>query len=55
MAFAGLEFIGVAGAFLLACDCCSQKKHPQVTAIEEDLSTDETLHRLRQFHGHLDP
>ena len=55
MVFSGLALTGVAAAFLLACQCCSNRKHPQVTAVEENLSVDETLHRLRQFHGHLGP
>ncbi len=51
----GLEFIGAIVGCMLACECCSGKKHPQVTAVDEDLSPAETLHRLRQFHGHIGP
>ena len=51
----GLELIGAIVGCILACDCCSGEKHPQVTAVDEDLSPAETLHRLRQFHGHIGP
>ncbi len=51
----GLELIGAIVGCILACDCCSGTKHPHVTAVDEDLSPAETLHRLRQFHGHIGP
>jgi len=38
-----------------ACDCCGQQQHPQATAVDEDLSDAELVHRLRQFHGHIGP
>ncbi len=50
-----LILMSLAGVILLACDCCAQSNHPQVTAIEEELSRQEIVHRLRQFHGHLGP
>ncbi len=55
MTYLGLLIYALVVIGLLACDCCSGKKHPQVTAVDEDLSPAETLHRLRQFHGHLGP
>jgi len=51
----GLELIGAIVGCMLAGDGCSGEKHPQVTAVDEDLSPAETLHRLRQFHGHVGP
>ncbi len=51
----GLELIGAIVGCMLACDCCSEKKDPQVTAVDEDLSPAELFHRLRQFHGHIGP
>lgn len=53
--FLSFILMGVVGAILLACDCCTPKERPQVTAVEEELSREETLHRLRQFHGHIGP
>lgn len=55
MVMLGLELMGTIAGCILACDCYSGKKHPQVTAVDEDLSPAETLHRLRQFHGHIGP
>ena len=50
-----LTLAGAVGAVLLSCECCTAKRHPRVTAVEESLSSQETVHRLRQFHGHLGP
>lgn len=49
------ELVILAGAYLLACDCCGQRRHPDVTAVDEDISETELFHRLRQFHGHIGP
>lgn len=38
-----------------ACDCCGHRQPPAVTAVREDLSDAELVHRLRQFHGHIGP
>lgn len=55
MAVTALEFICAVGVFLLACESYLPKRQPRVTAVDEEFSPDETLHRLRQFHGHLGP
>ncbi len=55
MVIAGLKLLSAAASLLLAGNCCSGKSHPQVTAVDEDLTRAETLHRLRQFHGHVGP